>query len=179
MKYGLIGCGMMGVEHIHNIALLDGARVAGVYDPVPDLAANAATVAGGAVVHSDLHSLVQAVDAVVIASPNYLHVDQLIDIANIRHIPILVEKPLYTHAADAARIADFQSRYTAPVWVAMEYRYMPPIARFAAKAAAATGGIEMLTIREHRFPFLPKVGDWNRFNRYTGGNVGGKVLPFL
>jgi predicted dehydrogenase len=29
----------------------------------------------------------------------------------------------------------------------------------------------MLTIREHRFPFLPKVGDWNRFARRTGGTL--------
>jgi predicted dehydrogenase len=29
----------------------------------------------------------------------------------------------------------------------------------------------MIAIREHRFPFLVKVGDWNRFNRNTGGTL--------
>ena len=29
----------------------------------------------------------------------------------------------------------------------------------------------MLSIREHRLPFLKKVGDWNRFNRNTGGTL--------
>ena len=47
----------------------------------------------------------------------------------------------------------FRERYQAPVWVAMEYRYMPPIAAFLTDVEEATGEIEMLTIREHRFPF--------------------------
>ena len=37
----------------------------------------------------------------------------------------------------------------------------------------------MLTIREHRFPFLEKVGDWNRFNRYTGGTFVEKCCHFF
>ena len=43
----------------------------------------------------------------------------------------------------------------------------------------ATGGPRMLTIREHRFPFLPKVGDWNRFNRNTGGTLVEKCCHFF
>ena len=37
-NYGLIGCGMMGIEHINNLNLLAGARVSVVYDVVPELA---------------------------------------------------------------------------------------------------------------------------------------------
>jgi myo-inositol 2-dehydrogenase / D-chiro-inositol 1-dehydrogenase len=37
----------------------------------------------------------------------------------------------------------------------------------------------MLTIREHRFPFLEKVGDWNRFNRNTGGTLVEKCCHFF
>ena len=37
----------------------------------------------------------------------------------------------------------------------------------------------MLAIREHRFPFLPKVGDWNRFNRNTGGTLVEKCCHFF
>ncbi len=37
VNYGLIGCGMMGHEHIRNIALVPGARISVVYDPVRDL----------------------------------------------------------------------------------------------------------------------------------------------
>lgn len=37
----------------------------------------------------------------------------------------------------------------------------------------------MLTIREHRFPFLSKVGDWNRFNANTGGTFVEKCCHFF
>ena len=37
----------------------------------------------------------------------------------------------------------------------------------------------MLTIREHRYPFLDKVGDWNRFNRNTGGTFVEKCCHFF
>ncbi len=37
----------------------------------------------------------------------------------------------------------------------------------------------MLTIREHRFPFLSKVGNWNRFNRNTGGTLVEKCCHFF
>ena len=38
IKYGLVGCGMMGCEHIQNINLLENAAVTVVFDPVKELA---------------------------------------------------------------------------------------------------------------------------------------------
>ena len=90
---------------------------------------------------------------------------------------MLVEKPLFTDPADLDRVRALG--LSAPVWVAMEYRYMPPVAALIAAAQQATGGIRMLTIREHRFPFLPKVGDWNRFNAQTGGTLVEKCCHFF
>ena len=37
----------------------------------------------------------------------------------------------------------------------------------------------MLTIKEHRFPFLEKVNDWNRFNKYSGGTLVEKCCHFF
>jgi predicted dehydrogenase len=37
----------------------------------------------------------------------------------------------------------------------------------------------MLAIREHRMPFLPKVGDWNRFAIQTGGTLVEKCCHFF
>lgn len=181
LHYGVIGCGMMAHEHIQNINLLDGARVAVVYDPVPALAQSAADLAGGAVVATSLDALLAhpQLDAVVIVSPNDQHMDQLRQIVAQRPVPILCEKPLFTDPADAAALDGLFAGYPHPVWVAMEYRYMPPVAALIAQADAATGGVKMLTIREHRFPFLPKVGDWNRFNARTGGTLVEKCCHFF
>ena len=181
VNYGLIGCGMMGREHILNINLLPKGRVSVVYDPVTELAESAATLAENAHVAGSLDALLafENLDAVVIVSPNYLHFQQLQQIAAARPMPILCEKPLYTDPADAAVLDDLFKDYTHPVWVAMEYRYMPPVAALIAQAEQATGGIKMLTIREHRFPFLPKIGDWNRFNAKTGGTLVEKCCHFF
>ena len=181
VHYGVIGCGMMGCEHIRNINLLPQGRVSVVYDPVPELAQRAATMAGGAHVAASLDDLLahDPLDAVVIVSPNDLHVPQLRQIAATRPLPILCEKPIFTKAEERAELATLFADYPQPVWVAMEYRYMPPVAALITQAAQATGGITMLSLREHRFPFLHKIGDWNRFNARTGGTLVEKCCHFF
>ncbi len=181
VNYGVIGCGMMGQEHLRNLALVPGARIAALHEPDAAMCAQAQALAPKAKVCATLAEMlaVPELDALVIASPNHLHVPQLEEIAAARTLPLLVEKPLYTATADTARLVAFEAAYSAPIWVAMEYRYMPPIASFLETAPQATGGMAMLTIREHRFPFLPKVGNWNRFNRSTGGTLVEKCCHFF
>jgi len=180
-KYGIIGCGMMGGEHISNINLLDGAEVYAVYDPVEELAKKAAKHAGNAIVTRSIEDLVSRpeLDAVVVVSPNFLHVDHLEKISKHSDLPILCEKPFYTSPSQEAKLRNIIKSHSAPIWVAMEYRYMPPIAKMAQQAEAVTGGVKMLTIKEHRFAFLPKIGDWNRFNENTGGTLVEKCCHFF
>lgn len=179
IRYGIIGCGMMGQEHLRNLALVTGAEVAAIFEPDAGMRADAAALAPGADMVDSLDALLAApgLDALLIASPNHLHVPQLRRIAATRPLPLLVEKPLFTDPADRDWLAALD--YPAPLWVAMEYRYMPPVAALIEQAEAVTGGIRMLTIREHRFPFLPKVGDWNRFNANSGGTLVEKCCHFF
>lgn len=178
--YGIIGCGMMGQEHIRNIALLPDAHVAAIFEPDAAMLAASLALAPSARAAGSVAELLATpgVDCVLIASPNFCHVGQLEEIAAIRALPVLVEKPLFTDARDEARIGELAAKLPL-VWVAMEYRYMPPVARFIADAQAATGGIRMLTIREHRYPFLEKVGNWNRFDANTGGTFVEKCCHFF
>jgi len=181
LNYGLLGCGMMGQEHVRNIQLLDNCRVSAIHEPDESMRNASAKLASGVRFHESLEDLVtdEELDCLVITSPNYMHVEQLKKIASLRTLPILVEKPLSTDAADEAFIKELQSTYSAPVWVAMEYRYMPPLARFIELADELTGGVKMLSIREHRFPFLEKVNDWNRLNKYSGGTLVEKCCHFF
>ena len=179
--YGIIGCGMMGQEHLRNIALLPEAEIGAIFEPDPEMRAKAAALAPQARLCDSLEDLlaVEAINCLLIASPNHLHLSQMEEIARTRPLPLMVEKPLFTDPGDTARVNAFKAGYPAPVWVAMEYRYMPPIARLLAEADSVTGGVRMLTIREHRFPFLNKVGNWNRFNRYSGGTLVEKCCHFF
>lgn len=45
------------------------------------------------------------------------------------------------------------------VQVGLEYRYMPPVAKLIEIVnGGSLGHVRMVSIREHRFPFLVKVG---------------------
>lgn len=181
INYGIIGAGMMGQEHIRNIRLLGDARVDAILEPDPVMAAQARALAPDVAQVTSISDMLQrnALDCLLIASPNHLHVDQMEEVAATRPLPMLVEKPLFTTSDQAERVARLAQHYPAPIWVAMEYRYMPPIAMLAERAEDATGGIRMLTVREHRFPFLDKVGAWNRFNATSGGTLVEKCCHFF
>lgn len=79
-----------------------------------------------------------------------------------------------------ALIVERAANRTAPFWTGMEYRFMPPAAAFIDDVhGGRVGRLRMLSIREHRFPLLPKVGDWNRFARNTGGTMVEKCCHFF
>ncbi|MFK7763999.1 MAG: Gfo/Idh/MocA family protein [Roseobacter sp.] len=181
VRYGLIGCGMMGQEHLQNIALLADADVGAIFEPDPQMRDAARVFAPEAVFCASIAEILarSELDCLLIASPNFCHADQIAEIAATRPLPLLVEKPLLTDPKDINRLREIAARYPAPIWVAMEYRYMPPIKALLDAADTVTGGIQMLTIREHRFPFLEKVGDWNRFNAKTGGTFVEKCCHFF
>lgn len=183
VRYGIIGCGMMGQEHLRNIALLPGATVSSIFEPDEDMAQGSLALAPGAQRATSVAEVVQSpmVDCLLIASPNFRHAEQLREIAALRALPVLLEKPACTSLDDVRSLAALGQRYGAPIWVAMEYRYMPPVTRLTEEVHSAqhTGPATMISIREHRFPFLVKVGDWNRFNRYTGGTLVEKCCHFF
>jgi predicted dehydrogenase len=66
-----------------------------------------------------------------------------------------------------------------PAAFEMEYRYVPPVTRFIEQAQIITGGIRMLTIREHRYPLLDNVAYWNRFIRHSSGTFVEKCCRFF
>ncbi|MSU90573.1 gfo/Idh/MocA family oxidoreductase [Rhodobacteraceae bacterium 2CG4] len=181
-RYGIIGAGMMGREHMRNIALLDGARVTAIAEPDTEQTGLSMDLLGAGARAYPTHRemlAAEALDAVVVAAPNHLHLPILRDLLR-TELPVLCEKPLGVSDAECAEIETLQARRAAPLWVAMEYRYMPAVARLLAEVRAGTAGrVRMLTIREHRFPFLTKVGNWNRFRAQSGGTLVEKCCHFF
>ena len=182
VRYGIIGSGMMGHEHIRNLALLPDARIVGVADPDEGMRAAAEYLAGPECdAYTDYRAMLDdgRCDALIIASPNQTHYDILLDVLD-TDLPILVEKPLGITVAQCMEIRRRTEHRRAPVWVAMEYRYMPPVARLIQETADdGLGRLRMISIREHRFPFLNKVGNWNRFAANTGGTLVEKCCHFF
>ena len=182
LKYGFIGCGMMGHEHLRNLALIPGSEVTAILEPDAGMSSTAAELAPNAEFVDSLDALLtrQDIDALIITTPNFQHASQLQAIFSQTRLPVLVEKPVCTRLEDVAMLRELAAKHPAPVWVAMEYRYMPPISALREQVhGTALGTVKMLAIREHRFPFLTKVGDWNRFNRNSGGTLVEKCCHFF
>lgn len=181
IRYGVIGAGMMGQEHIRNLNLLDGCEVAAIADPDPGMRRTAiASVQGSPQGFSDYRRMLESdlCDALIIGTPNDTH-HRILQEVLATDLPILCEKPLCTTADHCRDIVALARGRVAPVWVAMEYRYMPPVERLLSELRAGTVGTpRMIAIREHRFPFLDKVGDWNRFSERTGGTLVEKCCHF-
>jgi myo-inositol 2-dehydrogenase / D-chiro-inositol 1-dehydrogenase len=186
LRYGVIGTGMMGCEHLRNLVSLPGTRVTAVADPVERSRQWAAHALAGQPEFAsltDYRDLVARddVDAVVIVTPNHTHADVVRDIyAQRPDLHIMIEKPLCTTVEDCQSLIAGAATHRGVVWVGLEYRYMPPVARFLEELRQPEiGPLRMLAIREHRFPFLVKVGDWNRFTANTGGTLVEKCCHFF
>ena len=187
LRYGVIGCGSMGCEHIQNIKALStansGASITALADThAPSIQAAVALIEGVPpqvfTHHTELLNS-GLCDAVVIATPNYTHIEMLRD-ALVTPLHILVEKPLVTRIEDGIELLHRAKGRGAITWVAQEYRYMPPVAEMIRMThAGEVGRVHQVAIREHREPFYRKVGDWNRFSANTGGTLVEKCCHYF
>ncbi len=182
IRYGVIGTGMMGIEHIENILSLDNTSVVAIADTDLGSRETGAAHAGpGCVAYEDYTELLadNNVDAVVVVTPNFTHIDVMRDVfASGKHV--LCEKPLCTTTADCTTLIELAEGYDGVVWVGLEYRYMPAVAALLDQVEQGyVGEVQMVAIREHRFPFLVKVNNWNRFNKFSGGTLVEKTCHYF
>jgi myo-inositol 2-dehydrogenase/D-chiro-inositol 1-dehydrogenase len=112
VRIGLIGAGRMGVRHLRALERAPDVAVTGVVDPAP--AARAIVAAAGHHVYERPGDMLEdeAADAVVVAAPSDLH-RALVQALADRGMPVLCEKPMGVHLADAvAAAATVQERGT-------------------------------------------------------------------
>jgi myo-inositol 2-dehydrogenase/D-chiro-inositol 1-dehydrogenase len=185
LRFAIVGAGMMGREHIRNLKLFPEARVTALVDPVKTSLDKTLDMLGDDRARARCFPTVEAMitaraaDAVLIVSPNFTH-HAVLEPLMATDLAILCEKPLCTTVPDARWAARAAARRSGIFWTGMEYRFMPPVSRFIDEIrGGALGRLAMLSIREHRFPFLAKVGDWNRFSRNTGGTMVEKCCHFF
>ena len=191
IRYGVIGSGMMGGEHILDLNHVDGAQVVALADPVASsiewgrgcvgAGPDGDTAKERTAIYTDHRDLLADpnVDVVIITTPNHTHAAVLADaLATDKHV--LIEKPLCTTVEDCKRVVDAAAKRDAITWMGLQYRFMPtPATMLEQLASGVCGTTRMVSIREHRFPFLKKVGDWNRFTRNTGGTLVEKCCHFF
>lgn len=187
-RFNLIGAGNNGQEHL-RVTLLEGrATIHGVYDPNPRSVEQArqifAQLAPGAqlAVYDTLEAACAdpAADGLIIATPNHTHMEVVrVAVQSGKHI--LLEKPMATTIADAHAITQLAEGYGAVFQVGLQYRFKPIYIEAIHEAVErrSVGAIKAITIVEHRVPFLDKVGQWNKFSRYSGGTLVEKCCHYF
>ncbi len=186
-RFNVIGAGIMGQEHI-NVTHLEGrASVHGVYDPNPGSVRSAQQAKARwsdepLIVYDSVEAACSdpAADALIIATPNYTHLDVL-KLAAQSGKPIMLEKPISTNVRDAAEIVRIAESYDALLQVGLQYRYKPMIveAIYEALERKTLGNLKLISMSEHRIPFLDKVGQWNKFAQYSGNTLIEKCCHYF
>lgn len=186
-KINLIGCGIIGQEHL-NLTYLEGrAVVHGVYDPNPRSIAVAQSIQEKwsqepLIVYESLEDASNdpEVDAVIICTPNYTHLEVLEVVAKSgKHI--LLEKPIATTVADALEITKIAESYSAVFQIGLQYRYksISVEAIHEALERKTIGDIKLISMQEHRIPFLDKVNQWNKFSKFSGDTLIEKCCHYF
>ena len=95
IKYGIIGCGMMGQEHLRNIALLSDVEASVIYEPDAGMRAAAADLAPMATFADSELDVLNApdIDCLLVVSPNHEHLRQLECALDAPHRPLLWKNP--------------------------------------------------------------------------------------
>lgn len=186
--FGVIGCGMMGQEHIYNALLVGHAKIGGLYDPAAksiDAATRLIARNGQQEAPRIYASLAQAVadpdtDALIIATPNYTHIDVVRTVVG-SNKALFVEKPIATTVADAFELCQLAAAHSQPVRFGLQYRYKSVYAEALTEVfeRRSVGRVHSVNMLEHRFPFLDKVQQWNKFSAYTGGTLVEKCCHYF
>jgi|EP00945_MAST-04E_sp_MAST-4E-sp1_P003655 myo-inositol 2-dehydrogenase / D-chiro-inositol 1-dehydrogenase len=190
MRFAVIGCGAIGLEHIRNINILDGSSVVAVADSVEKSLGWAREALKG---HADNVAFVKdyrelfkmdQVDALIVCTPNWHHIHILRDILPNCAKHVMCEKPLCTTVEDCLEVREMVKEHCGAngrmFWVGMEYRFIRSVQRLIDEVDQGTvGALRMVSVREHRFPFLKKVGTWNRLKKNTGDTLVEKCCHFF
>ncbi|MCB1686382.1 MAG: Gfo/Idh/MocA family oxidoreductase, partial [Pseudomonadales bacterium] len=94
---------------------------------------------------------------------------------------IYLEKPVATTPEDASAVCRLAACHSNVFRVGLQYRYKAIYAEAIAEVfeRGVLGKVHNVSMLEHRFPFLDKVGQWNKFNEYTGGTLIEKCCHYF
>lgn len=186
-RLAVIGTGLNGRGHIKS-ALLEGrSEIAAIYDPheASVRAAKEMCAEYGGSEPQAYGSIEEAVgdrsiDAYIVATPNHTHREVLARVLEAEK-PIFLEKPMATTVADAAEMVRLARSASVPIQVGLQYRYKAIYVEAIHELLerGSIGEIKTLSIREHRIPFLDKVGQWNKFSKYSGGTLVEKCCHYF
>lgn len=126
-RIAVLGAGRIGQRHVELIRNSPVCELAGVVDPAPHAAAVAQ--AAGSRIHATLDALLalERPDAVVVATPNAMHLDHALACIA-AGVAVLLEKPIATSVDQGWEIALSAERAQVPLLVGHHRRHSPLLA---------------------------------------------------
>lgn len=186
-RFNIIGTGTIGQEHMAVATLLGAGQIHGIFDERPHSMAVASEEhvrrgAGAPIQYDNLAAACQDpdVDALFICTPNHTHIDVFEEAAKTGKA-IFLEKPMATSLADARRIVEIAADYPSIIQVGLQYRYKAQYveAQHEIFARSSIGNVRTVSMCEYRPPFLDKVGQWNKYDRFSGGTLIEKCCHYF
>jgi predicted dehydrogenase len=175
IRVGVAGVAGMGITHLLNAPNIDGYELTAICDVVPDALEKAAGGAPDAKRFTDLAEMCRsgAIDAVVIATPNWLHADNVTGALD-AGLHVYCEKPLGVTVGECRAIAGLARERGQRVQVGFQHRFQHGYA--SAKRIVERGDLGPLARAEMRGTdwFRPdvyfKVRPWRaRWDKAGGG----------
>jgi len=174
LRFGILGCGVIGPHHARAIAGMDGAELVAVADIVPKLAEELAGEYGCSS-YAGLEEMLSGVelDAVCVCTPSGMHADDAI-VALEAGKNVVIEKPVDVTLRAADRLIEVQRATGRKVAVVSQHRFDPSTR--AVHEALSRGEFGRLTsgsaeVRWWRSQSYYDSGGWRGTWDLDGGGV--------
>jgi predicted dehydrogenase len=182
LRCGVIGTGAIGIGHLLSLTSFPRAAAVAIAESNPQRAKETSERFKIPRSYNDYRELLDQpdIEAVTIATPNYLHAEMAIEALKARK-HVLVEKPLATSAKDAARIIDAAKKAKRTLMVAQNFRFN----RYTQIAKMIIDRGELGEVYHARAFWLrrngiPRIGSWFTQKKFAGGgcvlDIGGHLL---
>ena len=126
IKFGVVGCGKIGMRHAEHISKNEMAELVAVCDIIKERADNLAKKYSAKAVYDFDEMLKHDIDVVSVCTPSGLHAEMSIKgLKNKKHV--LCEKPMTLNLHDADKIVEAEKESNKKFFLVKQNRYNPPI----------------------------------------------------
>ena len=142
VRIAVIGAGVIGRRHIGVVRNEPGAELVAIVDPAPPAKALADSLGVAWAAEADALLRGDKPEAVIIATPNQLHVTGALTFVS-AGIPVLLEKPVADSVAEAMRLVEAAEATGVPILIGHHRRHSTLINE--AKAVVGSGRLSRIT----------------------------------
>jgi predicted dehydrogenase len=170
MHVGIIGAGQAGGRHAAGFAATGEARLVGVADLAVERASKLAEQHGARAYSDWRYLLEEPLDILVVCLPHNLHVAPA-EAAAAQGVHVLMEKPLATTLADAARIVEVCRSGKVKLTVSFVHRFRDELRAMKGWLDAGEIGVPHLARETMASPRGPHHPGWLSSREMAGGGV--------